>query len=221
MKISVRSLGLIGLLGGLGGALAWSGSDMLRNGITGWFEWLFKDPRSAEPSWVITVVGATQGALLALLSAGWVARLSRYQPVVRWVGAPLVGWSSGWVSYIPVEFYFGTEATAVDNVREAIFWPFRVDVGFSFPVQPLYGFLAPFFAFGFVALLFHVLYSYDRSRRMKLWWNVLVGFLSGLIGPVFVGGFTKYSLLFGVLYGTSWGSLVGFGVWKSQQATRH
>lgn len=92
MARQLRSLGLIGLLGGVGGAInAWLCYARVPT-ETGYTDF----------SWHIIPAGACHGGLLAVVAAGCAVLLRRQKALVRWMALPVVGWLSGWLSWIPL-----------------------------------------------------------------------------------------------------------------------
>ena len=95
MKMSARSLGLIGLLGGVGGAInAWL--CFAKFPI-----FLIKPADVHNFSWPIVPAGIVHGALLGLISVGAVRIVWRQRALIQWVGLPLSGWVAGWFSGVP------------------------------------------------------------------------------------------------------------------------
>jgi len=98
-----------------------------------------------------------------------------------------------------------------------ILWPF-VGPGTIFLRQPLYALLEPLRTLGLTGSLLYVLYTGCHVPVTSFRKHLFIGVASGLTGSVLLSGFSSFlTVLFGLLYGVLWGSLVGFGVWKSQR----
>lgn len=203
--LSSQALGRIALLGGVGGA------------INAWLCYA-KLPGCSVPEmdfiWAILPAGALHGGLLAVIPvwAAWLLREQRMRP--RLAALPLAGWVSGWIPYIPISFYVGLYFAPdfggggwYDKLLKA-FWPFRMDV------ESLW---MPWQSFGFVGAAYYLLLNLCRGLTSRsLFRHLLMGILSGALGSLWWWSTFKPWYL-SVVHGAIWGSLVGFGVWKSQQ----
>jgi len=207
MKLTMRSLGLIGLLGGVGGAInAWLCYANLPVA--------FGDGKGpAGFSWHIIPLGCAHGALLALTAVGLALLFSKGNLLVRCAGLPISGWLSGWFSLIPIHLYLAVKEFGVSPRRlfAALIWPLNG----SHEAAPPW---MPFLYFGFVGLAYYFLLNICRQLpAKKLLVHVVMGSASGSLGSLWWWSMWK-PWYFSALHGTIWGSLVGFGVWKSQRA---
>ena len=212
MLINMRSLGLIGLLGGLGGAInAWLCYARLPVPVGE-----VNDPMTF--AWPVIPLGFVHGSLLALIGIGVAFLLWKQKWFVRLIALPVVGWIAGWLSYIPLHVYihriFGkSKEPLLKDLLEACAWPF------SFSEPEVVAF-APYMSFGLVGVGCFLLLNLCRQGTIKaLWRHLLVGSVSGILGSLWwwIGYKPWY---FSLIHGTIWGSLVGFGVWKSQRAVQ-
>ncbi|MBI3996608.1 MAG: hypothetical protein HY352_03010 [Candidatus Omnitrophica bacterium] len=206
-----RALGLIGLMGGVGGAInAW------------WCYAKFPVPSdvfSGQFTWHIVPAGAAHGALLALVGVGLAARLSKKPLWMRWVGVPVSGIICGWIPYIPISLYVSSVKLWSGDIaglsREDILralWPFRLEL------ETLWTLFQAFGLAGSVFVLLAAACGLLKSRRLLT--HVLIGAVSGCAGS-FWWWLAFKPWYFSVLHGAIWGSLVGYGVWKSQQQLQH
>ena len=189
MSMSWKSLGLIGLLGGLGGAINVWLCYVKLPGVPPYFTG-FKSH--------IMLAGMAHGALLALIpvTSAWLLRSKRWW--VNMLAIPIVGWVSGWLSFIPFDAYFGRSFHLVTLV-----WPF---------FRPLW---TPYAYFGLVGGLYYLLLNIERllsgnAILRHMFWGSFGGFLGSLGWWAFFKPWW-----FSLIHGTIWGSLVGFGVWKA------
>lgn len=200
-RMSLRSLGLVGLLGGLGGA------------INGWLSYL-KLPVSPHHdfSWPIILSWSFHGAVLAVLSVGAAITLFERALLIRWIALPIVGYLTAWLAWIPVGLYFAFQTTGQ---------PFITKVAVA--IRPLTfatesEFEALSLLFGFGALTYYFLLAVCRGLRARwLLAHIIMACSSGVLG-LLVWWVKDKPWYLGVIHGTIWGSLVGFGVWKAQRA---
>lgn len=208
MANRVASLGLIGLLGGAGGAInAWLCYAKLPGLAV----------REMDFVWAILPAGALHGGLLAVISVGAARLLREQRRRLRWAALPLMGWLSGWIPYAPIAFYvhlyfvpdFGGGGW-LDKLLKAL-WPFRLDL------ESLW---MPWQSFGLVGAAYYALLNlFGGLTSRRLLTHLLIGSVSGILGSLWWWILFKPWYL-SLLHGTIWGSLVGFGVWKSPQDTR-
>jgi hypothetical protein len=191
---TVRQLSALGAMGGaVNAALAFTGVPIL-GGATH-FEWH------------IILAGACHGALLAGI-AGATAALLQAQPLwQRWLAAPVVGWVAGWLSWVPMQLSIHSR-----GVLGTLSWPFADSLS-----QALIG---PLRSFGLVSLLLY-------GGLALSWWGAIMsrpvglslGVISGVAGSLWfwcgVGSWPA-----ALIHGAIWGALVGFGLWRSQEAAR-
>lgn len=95
MKGAGKSLGLVGLLGGLGGA------------IVAWL-WLWYKEIPVTLAREVIPAGALHGAILAVIAVGASSLVWPSRPLFRWLLLPAVGWVSGWLSFVPLGLSFLT-----------------------------------------------------------------------------------------------------------------
>ena len=199
---------LIALLGGLGGA------------INAALAYLKFPPTEYGLTWSVIPAGAVHGAVLAILmvvASRWLARRRWW---LKLTGSAVAGWAAGWLSWIPMELSLidgskGSEwgfghghGLTPENIGTAFVWPLRLRA------EILY---APYLFFGLVALCGSLVFAYAHGfgiRRLGVW--IALGVLSGVLGSLWWWAIFKPWYL-GVLHGTIWGALVGFGIWKAQR----
>lgn len=219
MRIDLRSLGLIGLLGGLGGAInAWLCYAKIPVPVS----------EHGDFSWYIIPAGALHGSLLATITVGGVALLWNRKWRLRSVGPFLVGWVSGWLAFIPIYIYISWDSSGlsvwgpptervlkITDVFNSLIWPIGYGQG-----EDLWGRLwmplaIPYAYFGLVGLAYS--FSLNLWRQLSsrdLWSHLLVASGAGFLGSLWWWiSYTPW--WFSLLHGTIWGSLVGFGMWKS------
>src|SRR3989338_2894291 len=210
VTINVRGLGLIGLLGGLGGAInAWLcyariPVPVMTEGFMDSRRQPFDFPCSVIPG------GACHGGLLALISVALAALLWQRGWLTRLTGLAVAGWLAGWLSYIPLGLSMD-ETVSGKQMVEALVWPFE---------RPPQSLLVPYFYFGLVGSAYYLFLNLCRQlTRQQLGLHLFIGSLSGILGSLWWWvGFKPW--YFSLLHGTIWGCLVGFGVWKSQQSPK-
>ena len=216
IKINVRSLGLIGLLGGVGGAInAW----LCYTNIHG------EPPEDPDFLWSIApilwiLLGALHGGLLASVSISMTTWLFKRHWFLRIAGFPLTGWLSGWLSCIPIMFSMTVSmsrgALSASGVWEALTWPLQVWPRFVW--ETLW---QPYFFFGFVGSIYYFFLSLCRQLSQKhLAVHLLMGSLSGSLGFLLLW-VEREPWYFSLIHGTIWGALVGWGVWRAQRAAQN
>ena len=205
MEHPAKTLGRAALLGGLGGGLnAFWCLAKFPVAVSGGTDFL----------WTIVPAGACHGALLTVLTVG-IARAMHWRPAIqRWIGVPLVGWLAGWLSFIPISLYMQSlTSNSIDpglSAREIVraLWPFEWSVGSLW---------SPYASFGLVAALYDFLLVVLRQLRSpRLSRHLLMGGISGALGSLWWWCIYKPWYL-SLLHGAVWGTLVGFGVWKSHR----
>jgi hypothetical protein len=165
-------------------------------------------------SWHILPAGIVHGGLLALITIGSALVLWKRSLRARWAGIPLVGWIAGWLSSIPIQLYIGSTSLGVGDPGLTWQKAWRVIWPFEFSLQSVW---MPFCEFGLVAVVYHIgLLLYRRRSPMGLAAHLLLATLSGILGSLWWwAGWEPW--YFSLLHGPIWGSLVGFGAWKSRQ----
>ena len=212
MKVTWRSLGLIGLLGGLGGAVnAWLCFAKLPAPIMSAVN--IDGPSVMQFRWPIIPEGAAHGALLAIISVQAAAWFSHVPHVLRWLLLPVLGWIAGWISWMPIMLPGGIQDNL--NILQIVGWPLTMDYGrFS-------AFWIPYLYFGLVGLLHTMLLLLWRRRVAAGSLRFLLsGIASGVVGSLW-WWISWGRWYFALIHGAMWGSLVGFGVWKAQGFTPH
>lgn len=208
-QITGRGLALIGLLGGLGGAInAWLCYAKIPVPVMGLA--IFGRSESIDFHWYVTLGGAAHGGLLALLSVGFARKFWKHRWLFRWAAWPVVGWLAGWVSCIPLNLSLSEEFSG-HNVLKSLTWPFELKL------ETLW---VPYLYFGLVSLLYYFLLNICRQlAATRLSGHLLLGSVAGCVGSLWwwiVFGPWYFSLI----HGTIWGSLVGFGLWKATRRQR-
>ena len=208
MRITVRGLGLIGLLGGLGGAInAWLCYAKLPVPIGGVN---IDEPSAMQFHWSVMPGGAAHGALLALIPTIAALRLSRMTWPIKVGAVPIVGWVSGWLSWSAMSVAMNLQEQGAKTLIGVFGWPLQVANEGSDALW------FPYCYFGFVGLLLFVLLLsplIEKAAR-RFWVSVALSVGSGVLGSLWwwiIWGRWYFSLI----HGTIWGVLVGFGVWKA------
>ena len=149
---------------------------------------------------------ALHGALLAIISAGLAVLLWPRQALIRWLALPLVGWVTGWVSSVPIAVVLFSRLSG-----SVLLWPFgKLGLGTL---------VSPYLSGGLVSVVWcGLLICHRPPSPRSIIWHLLAGTTSGVLGSLPWWLFMFKPWYFSPLHGTIWGSLVGFGVWKSQRA---
>ena len=196
--MSARALGLIGLLGGLGGAI---------NAALCYMEWpvpVGEGMFAPIFHWHIIPAGALHGSVLVLMAVAFARMLYRRSLPLRLCGAGVAGWLAGWLSWIPLSVSFGEDSF---EMTWRTFWPFTSlsEIWQSFEV------------FGLVTACYCMsLCIRDAQFRGPRFYHLLRGIVSGVAGSLWFWVHSE-RWYFSLIHGAIWGSLVGFGVWKSIQ----
>lgn len=211
MKITIKSLGLIGALGGVGGL------------INGWLCYAKYPVAVVENEtflWPIIPLGALHGTLLAVISVGLACLFWKRRLFLRLIGLAVSGYLAGWISLIPIFYYVESidlllsfspaSVTFKRLISDVILWPFlnRLDSGYIWDPYVYFG-LA-----GSVYYFFLTLCGQLTCRNLSK--HLFLGVLSGILCSLWWWISFK-PWYFSLIHGTIWGMLVGFGVWKSQQ----
>ena len=200
MKITARAMGLIGLLGGAGGAI---------NALLCYLKFPVDTGPHVPFPWHIIPAGGAHGALLAAIAAGCASAVWNQRAWMRWAAAPVVGWLSGWLSWIPLQLCLHPEV----GINKAPLWPF---VGNNFK-ETAWGLWQYFGLVGMLCFVgLQLLRRASPARRRPF---LAVGIISGCLGSLWWWIEMK-PWYFSLIHGTIWGSLVGYGVWKSQRAAK-
>ncbi|MBI3324487.1 MAG: hypothetical protein HYZ92_04320 [Candidatus Omnitrophica bacterium] len=206
-----KSLGLIGLLGGLGGAInAWLCYAKLPVPIPSLIRIIGDE--SMQFDWTVVLGGAGHGALLATIPIGAAWYLTRVSPLVSWLAIPIIGWLSGWLAWAAIMLAISvTQGPSLRDLLQAVGWPFLGP-------QPFPDLLwTPYPYFGLVGGIYCFLLSVcAQLKRASAVHHVLSASLSGIIGSLLFWISSKV-WWFSLLHGTIWGLLVGFGVWQAQR----
>jgi hypothetical protein len=168
--------------------------------------------------WIIPA-GAGHGALLAALTAAGWQRLSALPAVRRGLGVIALGWLSGWLSFIPIQWYissvdvdgaiFGASSgLSLGDALGALIWPIRRVSG----PEPLY---MPLQFFGFVPVAHGLLsWAAERAGRSGREATLAVWAGAGALGSLWWWiGWRPWH--FSLIHGTIWGLLVGGAVWRA------
>ena len=199
MNKTARSLGFIGAMGGIGGAI---------NASLCYAGWPVAPGENPGFAWHIIPAGGAHGALLALVAAGCASALWNQRAWVRWAAVPVVGWLSSWLSWIPLQLSLFAP-TPDRGILKVLLWPFDGDVK-----EIVFGLWQ---YFGLVGMLcFAGLQLLRRASPNPRWVFLAVGIASGCLGSLWWWIEMK-PWYFSLLHGTIWGSLVGFGIWTSRR----
>jgi len=194
MKNKAQPLGFIGLMGGLGGA------------VNAWlcYAKIPVSPGYTEFAWHMIPAGAVHGGVLAVVAVGAALLVWDQKPAVQWGALPVVGWLAGWWSWAPLQ-----QSIFGKGVIGSLFWPFHSSLR-----EMWLGLLQ---YFGLVSLLYYGGLVLGRQlRAADLRTHQVIAGASGVLGSLWFWIDAKpWYLCF--LHGAIWGSLVGFGVWKSRQ----
>lgn len=199
MKVDLLRLGLLGAIGG--GANAWlcyaqipvavgTSSADISNGAA------FK--------WHVVPAGAFHGAALALIPALAVFLLRGRTLAANLVAAPLVGWLSGYLSWIPLG-------------RSAFDWSWGKAVTYSFHESAVQALWIPLPYFGLVGLLYFLALQVTFRKHPGRSLVVALVVASGVLGSLWWWIAWK-PWYFAVLHGTIWGVAVGWGSCSSRRA---
>ena len=204
MRLNLKSLGVIGLLGGISGAInAWLCLAKLPVPV----DVTINVFNSTLFQWHLIPAGFAHGALLAVIAVWFSTLVWSQSALVRWILLPVVGWLSGWISYIPLDFSLVTDKGII---FAHLFWPLRGG-DFKEAVFGLWQY------FGIVSAVYYLCLNLGRrlsDRRLIV--HLAIATLSGSLGSLWWWIEFK-PWYFSVIHGMIWGSLVGFGVWKSQR----
>lgn len=155
--------------------------------------------------WHLVSAGAMHGALLAVIAVVCASLAWNAKAALRWALVPVVGWLAGWISWIPLGFSIKIFERSIADV---IFWPFRGEAREAI--------LGLWQYFGLVSAIHYLLLCPLRGLADKrLNAQIASGVLSGVLGSLWWWIDIK-PWYFSLVHGAIWGSLAGFGVWKSQ-----
>ncbi len=150
---------------------------------------------------------------MAVIAVGFSAWLWPRKPLVRWLSLPGVGWLSGWLSFVPFASLALDNKGSLTLVKDlpSFVWP-----SMKITTEAL---LLPYLCFGLVGVVYFFLLTICQGLAVKrLSVHLLLGSVSGTLGSLgFWLPFEPWYL--SVLHGTTWGTLVGLGMWKSQLAS--
>lgn len=197
MLVKVGALVRIGLLGAVGGAVnAWLCYAQIPEPVR---------TRGATFEWHVIPAGGAHGAVLAILAVASAALLTTRPIYQRVLAAPVVGWLSGYLSWVPLHVsVFG------ETVRHAITWPSQQQSG----LELLY---VPFIYFGLAAVVFCLLSTRKVLSSDRIATHLVVGILGGVIGSL-LWWISWQPWYFSPIHGTIWGVLVGYGLHKDRKA---
>ncbi|MBI4597752.1 MAG: hypothetical protein HY737_05035 [Candidatus Omnitrophica bacterium] len=233
MKLSWRSLGVIGLLGGLGGAM---GGRLIYvmlpdvrlpiqvAGVHSWY------------AWRVIIGSALHGAILAALSVRVATAFFNREPRSQWGGALVAMGLASVLPWIPLWTAFCLNEPHRGDILYSWFLPFDPpSQGASFFIgwfvnrfpdaiwsQLLYRLISPpmFFVFypvtwGFGGFSYYVWLTLWRGlARRQLPLHLLMASFSGCLGMIPLAVIARQ---WGptLICGLWWGVLVGFGVWTT------
>ena len=219
MNTSARGLALIGLLGGFGGAIVAY--------LSGTSEWLSYDlQRFALPLWVIIGTEAIPRGFITALTVFVAGRCAGRDRIMWFVGLYVVGWSWSCLYAIlstltPFVFELlpiGPTVKPVVDLRFHLLLPMAF-VWLLLPFSLLFpwGFGLTTVWVGLGGVTYYCgLTTIMLDHRMRgLAGHILLASLSGWLS--YLPWLTTLHKPWhdAVLYGTIWGALVGFGVWKA------
>jgi hypothetical protein len=185
-----RTLLVVALAGAVGG------------GINAWLCFVrIPVPVEDDPSfrWVIVPGGALHGAALAAIPLAVAMAVSRRPLWFRLLLLPVVGWTAGYVSWIPLH-HWGLDETWGDSLR----WAFDNEASFGSVGS------TPFRQFGLVAVIYFLALTLRGGRRSLagyLTFGICAGVLGSLWWWIELGPW-----YFAPIHGTIWGTLVGIGM---------
>lgn len=130
---------------------------------------------------------------------------------MRLVGLFIAGWVSGWLSWVSLG------PTIDDHVSGKAFLDAFVQP-FELKLESLWSPYSFFGCVGFVSYFFLNLCRQLVAKRLTV--HLVIGGLSGFLGSLWFWTALTQQWYISLLHGTIWGSLVGFGVWKSQQTPK-
>jgi hypothetical protein len=191
-SIRISGLFTIALFGALGGT------------INAWLCYAGIPVSTASFKWHVIPAGAFHGAVLAALTVGVAALLIGKALWVRLLAAPLVGWVTAYLSWIPLN------RSAFDEPwLKSVSWPFHEEW-----TATVFG---TFVTFGLVALIYYLCLSLGGLFRRGLGSHLLYACAAGILGSLWwwIGWKPWY---FSLIHGTIWGMLVGYGTWRAVKA---
>ncbi len=154
-------------------------------------------------SWLIVPAGATHGAILALASLFCAYYSHSRSQLFRWLGIPVAGFLSGWLSWIPINLSFSAEK-----------WPWVILNPFD--INSIQNIFAPYKVFGLVGLIYYfLLVIFGVLYERRLWVHISCSILSGILGSLWF--WIEEAWYLSILHGTIWGILVGLGTWAIQE----
>jgi hypothetical protein len=147
--------------------------------------------------WHVVPAGAIHGGLLALSAFGLGMLLLKQTLGVRLVAAPLIAWTAGFVSWMPLN-----ASIFNDPWSKTLAWPFYEGTTV----------VGPFMYFGLVTLVYYLCLVLFCARRRSLGVHVLLASASGVLGSLWWWSAWNYWYL-SLLHGAVWGACVGAGAW--------
>ncbi|SRR5713101_125660 len=188
-SIRVSSFFSIALLGGLAGA------------INAWLCYAGIPVSTNSFKWHVIPAGALHGAVLAVAAAGFASLLIGKALWVRLLAAPLVGWVTGYLSWIPLN-----RSVFDESWLTSVSWQFHEEW-----TQAVFGTLL---TFGLVALIYYLCLSLGGIFRRNLGSHLLYACAAGILGSLWWWIAWK-PWYFSLIHGTVWGILVGYGSWRA------
>jgi hypothetical protein len=156
--------------------------------------------KDATFRWHVVPAGAIHGAVLALCSVAAAMVLSRNHLGARLLAAPVIGWVSGYASWIPLNL-----STFDEPLGQSLAWPFRQEWQRAA--------VGPFWYFGLVAAVHYLcLVSTSPAMRRRLSVQVTCAAAAGTLGSLW-WWFAWERWYFSAIHGAIWGVCVGAAAW--------
>jgi hypothetical protein len=159
-------------------------------------------------TWQVIPAGFLHGAVLAAIPACLASRLQSKSSAVRLLVAPVLGWLTGYLSWIPIERW------VIDHSwSQSIFWVLNSS-------NPMDALTNPFAFFGLVAGILYLLLAFGGLRKRNSSAPIAMAVCAGVLGSLwFWWGFRP--MYFALIHGTIWGTLVGLGVQQALKPKAH
>ena len=110
------------------------------------------------------------------------------------------------LSHIPLTN--GPVSFSLARIAEAFYWPLLMGV--------MDGISTPYYGFGLVSVILCALWTVGgQFTATRLLTQLIIGSVGGCLGSLWFWS-SQDLWYYSVLHGCLWGSLVGYGVWRSQ-----